>query len=171
MTPSAALAAWDASMRRPNIPARTSATNEAIDNALLAAAKTGDVSTVRRLLANQAAVEATDRYGNTPLVWACINGHEDVARVLLAYGANPAAHSGAGKTAFQIVWHTQPTSFSRLLQSASTLRRHHLSALITIPIALLRWRRRAVEACYRPGGPGYMAALQQFEASMSLLAH
>jgi len=67
--------------------------------ALMFAARSGDVRTVRLLLEAGADVnEATAEYGN-PLVIASASGHEDLALFLLAAGADPASTDENGVTA------------------------------------------------------------------------
>lgn len=73
------------------------------DRALLEAAKLGQVSAVRALLAQGAAVDATDRRGFTPLMWAAAGGSLDVVRLLLDGGANPDRRAGDGTTALMLV--------------------------------------------------------------------
>lgn len=56
---------------------------------LLAAARNGDQTTVRRLLEAGVPVDAADRYGTTALLAAADKGHLEVVRELLARGADP----------------------------------------------------------------------------------
>jgi hypothetical protein len=56
------------------------------------AARVGSVRNVRALLASGAAVDEPDPFGVTPLGWALIRGHDDVAIELLQAGAAP--HEG-----------------------------------------------------------------------------
>lgn len=60
-----------------------------LDDALLAAARKGDLAQVQSLLASGASVEAKTRYQTTPLYFAARNGHFPVVELLLAKGANP----------------------------------------------------------------------------------
>ena len=55
---------------------------------LLTAARTGDLASVRALVAKGAALEAKTSYGQTPLYLASMNGHADVVAFLLEKGAN-----------------------------------------------------------------------------------
>ena len=67
------------------------------------AAKAGDVAKVRQLLANGAKVDARgESFGMTPLHEAAWKGHADVAKVLLAAGADGSLKHGAGKTPFDL---------------------------------------------------------------------
>ncbi|XP_014678687.1 PREDICTED: ankyrin repeat and SAM domain-containing protein 6-like [Priapulus caudatus] len=54
---------------------------------MLAASESGDVSLVRSLLDEGAAVDAADHEGATPLQTAAANGREEIARLLLMRGA------------------------------------------------------------------------------------
>jgi ankyrin repeat protein len=57
------------------------------DDELLEATRYGDLIKVRIALENGANPNAEDKYGWTPLHIAAFNGHVDVVRVLLEYGA------------------------------------------------------------------------------------
>ena len=65
---------------------------------LFDAVKSGDLAEVERLLNAGADIEARDRWGNTPLHYACINGHTEVARMLLDHGADVGARDQWGDT-------------------------------------------------------------------------
>ena len=55
----------------------------------MAAARAGDLDTVRLLLAHGADVEATERdRRQTALMWAVAQGHAAVAQVLIEHGAD-----------------------------------------------------------------------------------
>jgi Ankyrin repeats (many copies) len=54
---------------------------------LMCAVHTGNLARVRELCDWRADVEAADRTGYTPLIWASLRGHLDVVRELLARGA------------------------------------------------------------------------------------
>lgn len=58
------------------------------DEALLAAARKGDLASVKALCEKGAAIEAKTPYGQTPLYLAAMNGHEEVVRFLIEKGAN-----------------------------------------------------------------------------------
>jgi len=64
------------------------------DQAILKAAKRGDVAALRQLIAaDRALVAARDSDGNTPLHCAAWKGHVDAVRVLLDAGAHVHAKS------------------------------------------------------------------------------
>ena len=64
------------------------------ETSLMAASRAGATRAVRRLLDNGAAVNAREHErGQTALMWAAAQRHSDVARLLLAYGADPHARS------------------------------------------------------------------------------
>ena len=65
---------------------------------LIRASANGDEQGVRRLLAAGIDPNATDRYGETPLHFVALYGHETIARLLLAAGANPNAADQDGST-------------------------------------------------------------------------
>lgn len=58
------------------------------DEALLAAARKGDLASVKELCERGAAIETKTPYGQTPLFLAAMNGHEEVVRFLIEKGAN-----------------------------------------------------------------------------------
>lgn len=65
------------------------------------AAESGDVATVKQLLATGKVIpDFKDRNGNTPLHLAAKNGNGEIVRLLLTEGnANPAASGDSGTTA------------------------------------------------------------------------
>ncbi len=69
---------------------------------LFEAARTGDYLEIVGYLNEGADVNARDRDGLTPLIWAAIQGHEEVVRVLLEQGANLEARNNNGDTA--LMW-------------------------------------------------------------------
>jgi len=58
------------------------------DEALLAAARKGDLASVKALCEKGAAVDTKTPYGQTPLYLAAMNGHEEVVRFLIEKGAS-----------------------------------------------------------------------------------
>ncbi|MGB6065920.1 MAG: ankyrin repeat domain-containing protein [Desulfomonilaceae bacterium] len=69
---------------------------------LLEAARTGDYLEVVGYLNEGADVNTRDQDGLTPLIWAAIQGHEEVVRVLLEQGAALEAKNNNGDTA--LMW-------------------------------------------------------------------
>ena len=61
----------------------------ALDQQLFSACAIGDVEAVKRLIGQGARTNAMDPWGNTALVIAAREGHQNVARTLLAARANP----------------------------------------------------------------------------------
>ncbi|KAK1759095.1 ankyrin repeat-containing domain protein [Echria macrotheca] len=64
--------------------------------ALQIAAARGTIDDVQALLAAGAEVNAADKGGFTPLLWACIGGRKDVARLLLEAGASVSCSTAQG---------------------------------------------------------------------------
>src|SRR5687767_8801544 len=77
-------------------PARPPAAN------LLESAKIGDAAAVRDLLARRTVVDAADRRGLTPLMWAAAGGNAEVVRLLLDGGAAVDRRAGDGSTALML---------------------------------------------------------------------
>ncbi|WP_309681567.1 ankyrin repeat domain-containing protein, partial [Polaromonas sp.] len=69
--------------------------------ALHAAARSGNLAQLQRLLAQGAPLNAPDDSGKTALMLAVINGHAAMVQRLLALGANPALTDRDGLTALQ----------------------------------------------------------------------
>ena len=69
------------------------------DRELFAAAKAGNAAKVRQLLvASRANLEFRDAHGYTALSWAAINGHKDIALLLLEKGAKVDNRDNIGAT-------------------------------------------------------------------------
>lgn len=80
--------------RRWRLPGRRLAGHD-----LVAAAQSGDVAAVRRLLALGLGIEARDRQGCTALIRACGGGHPALVEELLDRGADTGARADGGATA------------------------------------------------------------------------
>jgi hypothetical protein len=75
----------------------------ALPETIVEGAKNGDLQTVKRILAQDPSkLNATDEEHYTPLHWACIRAHWDVAEYLIAKGADLNVIGGDGGT--QINW-------------------------------------------------------------------
>ncbi|MEX2300274.1 MAG: ankyrin repeat domain-containing protein [Bryobacterales bacterium] len=59
-----------------------------LNDEILAAARSGDVASIKALLEKGASIEATSPYGQTPLYVAAMSGHEQAVQLLLEKGAN-----------------------------------------------------------------------------------
>lgn len=68
---------------------------------LIDAAKQGDVVSVQVLLGQGADVNATEKYGWTPLLWAAVNGHTEVVKLLLDSGAKVNVKNELGWTSLE----------------------------------------------------------------------
>ena len=69
---------------------------------LIASAKLGEVARVRELLSKGAAVNASDRRGMTPLMWASASGNLEVVQQLLERGAIVDRRAADGTTALML---------------------------------------------------------------------
>ena len=81
------------------VPARTPGGPEA---ELLESAKLGQLARVKELVARGVAVDAADRRGYTPLMWAAAGGQIDMVRFLLESGAAPDRRAGDGASALML---------------------------------------------------------------------
>jgi ankyrin repeat protein len=80
----------------------TPARGPAADADLIQSAKLGDLARARELLSKGAAVDAADRRGLTPLMWAAAGGHTEVVRQLLDSGAAVGRRAADGTTALMV---------------------------------------------------------------------
>jgi ankyrin repeat protein len=69
-----------------------------INRELILAAEGNNLPEVERLLSVGAEVNARDRYGRTPLHWACYHGHVQVVKELREHGADIDAKDSDGNT-------------------------------------------------------------------------
>lgn len=72
------------------------------ENNLIQATRIGDYLGVERHLNQGADVNCRDRDGLTPLIWAAIQGHEEIVRLLLERGGDLEARNHNGDTA--LMW-------------------------------------------------------------------
>src|SRR5687767_2116867 len=84
------------------------------------AVKTGDLATVRRQVAENAALlkEKDATFGATPLHWAALKGHEAIAGLLLTEGADIGATNNEGETPLAVAQRQKNAAMVRLLTSA-----------------------------------------------------
>ena len=83
--------------------------------ALHIAAEWGYGDMVELLLKNGAKVDAVDRLGRTPLLWAVGNRHEEIARMLVAAKADPNWHDPVGNSALSEAAQNNQLSLVRYL--------------------------------------------------------
>lgn len=93
--------------------------------ALLAAAETGDAEAVQQLLATAAATSAVqdlltavDRFGSNALHIAAVQGHHEIAQLMLAAGARADFKGCSGATPFHLAAQEGHTDLVQLLLSA-----------------------------------------------------
>ena len=78
---------------------------------MLKACKSGETKVVQLLLecynSEESGLNNRDRYGWTPFMWACKNGHKDVVKLLLDYSEriDLNARNVFGTTAFMQAWY------------------------------------------------------------------
>ena len=72
------------------------------DTQLIEAAKIGDLTRARELLAKGATADTSDRRGLTPLIWASASGHLELVRQLLESGASVDRRASDGTTALML---------------------------------------------------------------------
>lgn len=86
---------------------------------LHAAAWSGRIDAVEKLIEEGADVNARDEFGDTPLHAAVIQGREDVARLLISKGADPDAKDKSGWTPALTAELKQDADFKTMLVSAT----------------------------------------------------
>ncbi|MFI5334808.1 MAG: ankyrin repeat domain-containing protein [Chlamydiales bacterium] len=98
--------------------ARPGAIPVTIDTTLHEACENGDLKTVKTLLQSRDAlnlVSTPDLKGVVPLLYACMNGHEEIAELLLDAGADVNSRDPAGGTAFYYACIAKSWNLARLL--------------------------------------------------------
>ena len=96
-------------------------TAKAPDISILDAAEKGNIEAVKQHLADGADVNAKDR-GWTPLHYAAIRGHKEIAELLIAKGANVNAKNNVGDTPLDLATH--PSNPNASPETADLLRKH-----------------------------------------------
>lgn len=87
-------------------------------NLMLCVAKSGIAPAVEFLLPMATSLEATDKYGNTPLSLACKGGHELTAKILISNAAKIEVQNEAGQTPLSLAASTANDSLIKLLLHA-----------------------------------------------------
>lgn len=87
--------------KRADYYSRTYSEAELIDQ-LVKSSMSGDKQTVIKLLHSGRKANSANRFGETPLMGAIFNGHNDIVEVLLAEGANPNAVDLKGNTPLHV---------------------------------------------------------------------
>ena len=124
------------------------------EEALFAATRAGKLSEVRRLVEAGADVHATEKWGQTPLLAAAINGEVEIARYLLDHGADPnqaESFHGADPLSWALM-QGHPEVVVVLLEGGADDRETALEA--ALDQGLIELARAAVE-----GGPIYESRL------------
>lgn len=101
-----------------------------LNSKLRDAACDGDIKAVEDLLAHGASVDSRDRYcGSTALMWAVLEGHADIVRLLADRGATLEIKNNNGYTAVSLAA-TDPgrAEIARIL--TETQQRHQQSVLL-----------------------------------------
>jgi ankyrin repeat protein len=71
---------------------------DSVNHELMVAVSENNLAEVRRLVSVGADVDATNRHGATPLLWACLKGHVQVVKELVERGADMEAKDNHGCT-------------------------------------------------------------------------
>jgi len=88
-----------------------------LDNSLLKAVETGNLSEATTLLKRGADVDATDDFGRTPLMMASLGGHTQITKLLMEAGADVHATAKYGQTALQFAVEGGKTDIASILQA------------------------------------------------------
>lgn len=89
------------------------------DAAILKNAKSGNTEKVLELLNDGADINATDKFGNTPLHFAIRHKHQQVASVLIKNGANINAAGELGNTPLHLSVYTNQNDVTTLLNKSN----------------------------------------------------
>lgn len=89
---------------------------------LRTAAKEGNLSRVKTLIAKNHNINATDANGNTPLILAVRYRKREVAKYLIRAGANVRTRNKAGQTALYWAKRNQDTYLIKLLRQGGATR-------------------------------------------------
>lgn len=91
-----------------------------LNGRLLQAAEFGDIRLIEKLLAEGAAVKATNEHGRTPFIAAVSSGHRKAAKVLLNHGSELDAQERGGGSALYYAAATGAPEMVRMLLDAGT---------------------------------------------------
>ncbi len=94
---------------------------ENVDAELLKAAEVGNLGKVQQLLGKGADPNTTDEFKRTPLMIASLNGHGEIASLLVKAGANVAARAKYGQTALQFASEAGHATIVELLKAAKAV--------------------------------------------------
>ncbi len=86
--------------------------------ALRDAARRGDVSALRRLLADPPNIDARDASGRTALMLAVLQGQKEAVNTLLAAGADPNAADTSGTTPLQVALANSRSAIAAALEQS-----------------------------------------------------
>jgi ankyrin repeat protein len=141
--------------------------------ALMSASHDGHTAVVNMLLAAGADVHAADRWGATALMHASKMSHVNIVAALLAAGANVNRASSDGNTALMWARTLDRPEIVALLKRH--IRMRHLQKQLYVFSRMYfmarRWKLRAIERLYAPGGAGYLTMQREFETLQRQGAH
>ncbi len=135
MTAAAALAAFSSGGAFAAVAAAASPDD------IISAAKSGDLVAVKRILKeggelHSATVNARDKAGMTPLMWAAQNGEDEIVELLLESGADPDARGPSGLTALmRAAYNDHPEIAADLIKHGAELEERSVSAATALAFA------------------------------------
>jgi hypothetical protein len=121
-------------------------------NDLMKAARNGNLSTVRTLLAKGAKIDYQDKVGTTVLMRASGNGHLEIVRLLLAKGARTDLRGSSGGTA--LIWASQQGHVKivqDLLAKGVKINRQNISGDTALIVASKKGHLQIVQALLAQG--------------------
>ncbi len=119
---------------------------------LLLAAREGDASQVRSLVARGAPLNGQDRSGTTPLMAAAANGHPEAVQALIASGADVNLKDASGRTALMAAAANREAEIAaELIAAKADVQRRDAEGKTALTLAAIAGEAGIVRALLRAG--------------------